>query len=546
MRRILLILSVLLDVGVASVMYPIHKRGGKLRKKRFISSVIAIVLVCTFGFVGKSEAQKYGGTLTLGMYSDISTPDLHRTIGNPGGLMGAFIAEGLTQYDEESNIVPQLSESWKISPDAKEYTFYLRKGVQFHNGRELTAEDVRKNIEHFMDEKTRSPRRGEYDTIHRVEALDKYTVKFYLKDSDLGALAMLRQAPTFITAPECFESKPPHPIGTGPFEFVEWKPRQYLKLKKFKNYWKKDKNGNPLPYVDEVILKPINDDTVRYTALRTGDVDWVWTLPFEQLPEIRKNPPAGIELSVRGGVRWVHLQLNCGKGPTKDLRVRQAIAYAIDKKAIMDGLTWGIAPPESQIYPPGNQWYVEGLKDPYVVADLAKARQLLKEAGYEKGVQLNAIVQNETFVMNLAMLAQANLKRAGIDLQIEILDRAAHQARQTKHQFDVNPTHLTFISDPDSIYYDYFASKGDHNYPDYNNPEYDKLIEEGRRTFEVVRRKEIYRRALELINQDLPDIFLGHYPNAQASRTYLKNMKTNSRGDTAWSEGGACHAWIEK
>jgi len=512
-------------------------------EKRFSGLTAVLLFVWVLGLAGMSEAQKYGGTVTLGMYSDLMTTDLHRMIGNPTAQFGMLVAPSLVDFDDGGSFVPGLAESWKVSPDASEYTFFLRKNILFHNGRELTAEDIKKNIERLQDEKTRSPRREEYLIIKKVEAIDKYTVRFYLTGPNAAFLTVLRPSNMFITAPESFESN--HPIGAGPFEFVEWKTRQYVKVKRYKNYWKKDKSGNQLPYVDEVILKPIPDDAVRYTALRTGDVDWIWAFPFEQIPEIRKNPPPGIVASIRGGERSIQLNLNCARGPTKDVRVRQAMAYAIDKKELMEGLTWGVAPPEAQKFPRGTDWYFEGIEDPYRVADLAKARQLLKEAGYEKGVPLNMIVRNETFIMNMAALAQAHLKRIGIDLKLEIIDRTTHQARQQKQQFDLYPTHLPPVPDPDD-YYVYYRSKADQNYTGYSNPECDKLLEEGRRTGDVAKRKEIYRKVVELINRDLPSIFLGHYPVAQASRTYLKNMKTNSRGDVIWAYGGITQAWLEK
>lgn len=514
-------------------------------KKRFIGSIMVTVFICIFGFVGKGEAQQYGGTLKLGMYSDIHTPDLHRTVGNPTAQFAILVSEPMLAYDEQCNLVPELVESWKVSPDATECTFFVRKGVLFHNGRELTAEDLKKNVDHMRNPKTRSPFRAQFKSIKKSEVIDKYTVKFYFKESYADFLSPFRR-PLYITAPESFESNPPHPIGTGPFEFVEWKARQYVKVRRFKGYWKKDKNGNQLPYVDEVILKPITDDTVRYMALRTGDVDWIWALPFEQILEMRKNPPEGVVPSIRGGVRWIHLNLNCASGPTKDFRVRQAIAYALDKKALLDGLTWGIAPFDPQIFPPGNKWYVEGVEDPYAEANLPKARQLLKEAGYEKGVQLNAIVRNETFIMNLALLAQGQLRKAGIDLRLEMMDRASHQSWQVRRQFNVNPTHLAFYPEPDSLYARYFHSGERQNYAGYNNPEYDKLVEEASRTLEIEKRKGLYAKALGLLHRDLPHIFFGHYPIVQASRTYLKNMKSNARGDIVWAYGGAAFAWIEK
>ena len=515
----------------------------KTRPMRLIGITALVFIVCS---AAPSRAQKTGGTLTLGMYSDISNPDLHRTTGNPTSQFGILIAEGLVEYDEQCNAVPGVAESWKASPDATEYTFILRKGVMFHNGRELTAEDVKKNYEHIIDPKTRSPRSGGFKTVKRIEAVDKYTLKFYLNGSDASFPDGLVSLVAFITAEESFEAKPPRPIGTGPFEFVEWQPRQYVKLKRFPNYWKKDSKGTRLPYVDEVILKPMVDDTVRYTALRTGDVDWIFELPFEQVPELKKNPPSGVVPAIKPGVRWFYLMLQTQHGPLKDVRVRQAIAYAMDKKGVMDGLTWGIATPEAQPYAPGSQWYFP-IQDPYAKPDLERARKLLKEAGYEKGVQLDTIVRNETIIMNLATLAQAQLKKAGIELKFQVMDRATHQARQEKGDWDVNPGHLAYYSDPDGVYGDYMYGKSPRtNYGRYVNPEYDKLIEEARRISDTAKRKELYRKGLEFLTRDVPYVFFGHLPVAQAARSQVKNMKTNCRGDVRWFGGGVDHAWIEK
>ena len=152
-------------------------------KKRLASLFITIALACIFGLAEESRAQKYGGTLNLGMYSDISNPDLHRSTGNPTAQMGMLVTESVVDFDEHCNVVPGVAESWKISADASEYTFFLRKGVRFHNGRELLAEDVKKNYEHFMDPKTGAPDLGDFQSaINRIEAVDKYTVNFTSKD----------------------------------------------------------------------------------------------------------------------------------------------------------------------------------------------------------------------------------------------------------------------------------------------------------------------------------------------------------------------------
>ena len=509
-------------------------------------SLTALLLAFGLAAPNQGAAQNYGGTLNLGMYADLHTPDLHRTVGNPTAQMGILVAESLVDYDEKCDIVPGLAESWEVTPDGKEYTFNLRKGVKFHNGEELTAEDVKKNYEHFLAKETKSPRRGNFNSIKGMEVLDRHRIKFTLDKRDAGFLVKFRPLVAFITHSDSFESKPPKPIGTGAFEFVEWKPKQYVKVKRFKDYWKKDAKGNQLPFVDEVILRPITDATVRYTALRTGDVDWVWTVPFEQLQAIQAKPPKGITPSFKPGARWFYLNLNLSKGPLKDIRLRQALAYAIDKKALMDGITWGIATPEAQAYYPGSTWYFKDVEDPYSEGNPEKARALMKEAGYEKGVDLVTIVRNETVILNLATLAQAQLKKVGINLKFQVMDRAAHRKRQGKGEFDVNPGHLTYVPDPDGLYYRFFRKGQRNNYAKWDSAEYNALVDEGRATADNAKRRVIYRKAVDLINKDLPHLFLGHLPIFQAARTHLKNMNTNCRGDVRWSDGGVTHAWLEK
>ena len=511
-------------------------------------SLSLAALLLAFGLTAPNDAaaQKYGGTLTLGMYADLHTPDLHRTVGNPTAQMGVLVAESLVDYDEKCDIAPGLAESWDVTDDGKAYTFNLRKGVMFHNGKELTAEDVKKNYAHFLDKKTKSPRRGNFNSIKGMEVLDKYRIKFTLAKPDNGFLVKFRPLVAFITHSDSFESKPPKPIGTGAFEFVEWQPKQHVKLKRFKNYWKKDAKGNQLPFVDEVVMRPILDDTVRYTSLRAGDLDWVWTVPFEQAQPIKTKPPKGVTPSFKPGARWFYLNLNLNKGPLKDIRVRQAIAYAIDKQSLMDGITWGIASAEAQPYYPGSTWHFKDVPDPYKEGNLDKARELLKAAGHEKGLDLVTIVRNETVILNLATLAQAQLKKVGVNLKFQVMDRAAHTKRQRANDFDVNPGHLTYVPDPDGLYYRFFRVGQRNNYAKWDNAEYNKLVDDGRTESDPAKRRAIYRKALDLINTDLPHLFLGHLPIFQAARTHLKNMKTNCRGDVRWSDGGVTHAWLDK
>ncbi len=401
-----------------------------MKKKFLCLSLIAVSAVFLTRCAGETDQDPYGGTLVLGMMADIQRADPHQQTGNPSNQVFSLITESLVQLDEQGRVSPGIAESWQVSDDAMEHTFFLRQGVLFHNHRELVADDVKQSYEHMKDPATRSPKRADFAIIERIEVIGRYTVKFYLKEPNAGFGATYFGGNAPIIPPETFETD--HPVGTGPFQFVEWKPRQHLKVRRFDRYW-----NAGLPRVEEIIFRPVVDDTVRYTGLLAGDLDFIFSLPFAQLPVLSGNPPPGIVPSIKGGSRWFFLNLHTQRGPLKDVRVRQAIAYALDKSTIMDGVSWGYARPEAQPYPPGSQWYYSDVVDPYLEPHLERARSLLQQAGYSEGFELIAIVRNETLIMDLAMLAQSQLAKVGIAVKLEVMDRASHLARQRQHDFDL-------------------------------------------------------------------------------------------------------------
>ncbi len=509
------------------------------REDRFLPSIGLAILLTLSGCGSASTEEQRGGTLVLGMIADIQRLDPHRQTGNPTNQVLSVITESLIELDKNGEVSPGLAESWTVSDDAIEHTFFLRRGVMFHNGRELVADDVKKSYDHIIDPATQSPKRGNFNMVKQIEVVDRYTVRFHLKVpyAAFGANYFGGNAP--IIPPETFGTN--QPVGTGPFEFVEWKPRQYLRVRRFHNYWKKD-----LPLAQELIFRPVVDDTVRYTALLAGDLDFAFSLPFSIVPELLGNPPRGITLAIKPGSRALYLNFQTQQGPLKDPRVRQAIGHALDKEAIMLGVCWGLSRPEAQPYTPGSKWYVADLEDPYRRPDLERARALLEEAGYSGGLQLSAIVRNETPILNLATWIQAQLKAIDIDVDLEIMDRATHIARERTHNFELNPGHIGVYPDPDQVLYTYNHSSSPSNWGQYNNPDFDKLVEQARGTVETGKRKDLYREALEIMNQDPHFIFLGHLPVTQAWGSHVRGLTTNIRGDIAYQGGGIALAWAER
>ena len=510
-----------------------------MKEKFLCLSLMAVSAVFLTSCTDETDQDPYGGTLVLGMIADIQRADPHRQTGNPSNQVFSLITESLVQLDEQGRVSPGIAESWQVSDDAMEHTFFLRKGVLFHNHRELVADDVKQSYEHMKDPATRSPKRADFAIIERIEVIDRYTVKFFLKEPNAGFGATYFGGNAPIIPPETFDTD--HPVGTGPFQFVEWKPRQHLKVRRFDHYW-----NAGLPHVEEIIFRPVVDDTVRYTGLLAGDLDFIFSLPFAQLPVLSSSPPPGIVPSIKGGSRWFFLNLHTQRGPLKDVRVRQAIAYALDKSTIMDGVSWGYARPEAQPYPPGSQWYYSDVEDPYLEPHLERARSLLQQAGYSEGFELIAIVRNETLIMDLAMLAQSQLAKVGIAVKLEVMDRASHLARQRQHDFDLNPGHMGFFPDPGEIFYRLNHTGVPDNWGLYSNPDFDELVERGRRTVNLTARREIYRQALDILNKEVHFIYLGHLPVAQAWRSRVHGLKTNIRGDIAFHGGGMAYAWIEE
>lgn len=509
-------------------------------KRKFLCLLLIAISAAFFTHcTSEVDQDSYGGTLVLGMIADIQRANPHRQTGNPSNQVFSLITESLVQLDEQGRVSPGIAESWQVSDDAMEHTFYLRKEVLFHNHRELVADDVKQSYEHMQDPATRSPKRADFAIIEQIEVIDKYTVRFYLKEPNAGFGSTYFGGNAPIIPPETFDTD--HPVGTGPFQFVEWKPRQHLKVRRFDRYW-----NAGLPHVEEIIFRPIVDDTVRYTGLLAGDLDFIFSLPFAQLPVLSSSPPSGITPSIKGGSRWFYLNLHTQRGPLKDARVRQAIAYALDKNAIMDGVSWGFAQPEAQPYPPGSQWYFPDVEDPYLEPDLELARSLLQKAGYSEGFELIAIVRNETLIMDLAMLVQSQLDKIGIEVKLEVMDRASHLARQSQHDFDLNPGHMGFFPDPGEIFYRLNHTGVPDNWGLYSNLEFDELVEQGRRTVDLAARKKIYRQALGILNEEIHFVYLGHLPVAQAWRSRVQGLKTNIRGDIAFHGGGMAYVWIEE
>jgi peptide/nickel transport system substrate-binding protein len=266
--------------------------GNKLLLAMVIT-LAALLAMTPVGWAGP----KAGGTLTIGESADLNNVDPHRGLSKISGKAFSLICEGLVISRLDGSPGPGLAESWDLSEGGKVWTFHLVKGAKWHNGREMSALDIKWNFERMLNKKTRSPLRGRFAIIESMKTIDCYTIQFTLKRPLVSFPALLYSAASAqvpMCAPESVnaEGKINYPIGTGAFEFVEWKQNEYFKVKKNSNYRVKG-----IPYLDEVVIRFISDETSRLAAVRSGELDWGIDMGVYQVDELAKKPVKGVVIA---------------------------------------------------------------------------------------------------------------------------------------------------------------------------------------------------------------------------------------------------------
>jgi peptide/nickel transport system substrate-binding protein len=390
-----------------------------------LALALALGAWCGLAGDGLAAAPKRGGTLTVVHGVDISHFDVQSAPGYEVIWINMNIHNSLLTLDKDLNPAPDLAERWEASPDGLAYTFYLHKGVKFHDGTDFDAEAVRWNFEHMMDPKTRSAVRVFYTDVQAVEALDRHTVRFVLKEPNyLFPLIVAGYRYGFVvSSPTAFKTMSEQeyrmkPVGTGPFKLLEWVPNDHITLVRNEHYWKKD-----LPYLDKVIFKVLPDPMTQVSALKAGEVDLLNSVS----PELVRVLERDRNITVLSGVETTPMvaQLQVSTPPFDDLRVRKAIGcYGIDRQEIAEKALLGLTRPWVSMAPPDTKGAVNlNALCPY---DPEKARALLKEAGYDERnpLRYTLITDNEKAIFaNIAVLLKEQYRKLGVEVKVEVQDK---------------------------------------------------------------------------------------------------------------------------
>jgi peptide/nickel transport system substrate-binding protein len=491
----------------------------------------------------QTSGPRYGGTLRLGMQTDPVGLDPHLSSATATRNMMEHVYDTLIFYSAEGRFRPGLAESWTTSTDGLAWTFRLRRNAKFHNGRPFVAEDVVYTINRIKDPKTRSPRAGDFADVDSVTAADPYTVVFKLKKPFAPLIAKLSNSLSAAIVPKEVVEKDgdmnTNPVGTGPFRFVGYTPQQRLILVRSGDYWEADASGRRLPYLDRLEFVFFPDAVARSTALRTGTVDFIEYVPSSEVRNLRSD--ANVEVLGGPSANFRSIYINTAVAPFNNMKVRQAMAWAINRKEIIDTALFGVGGIDAtgSVIPPGN--YFALTKNVYDKVDIERGKRLLAEAGQPNGFEADLYVTSTyDFLRTPAEIIQAHVAKIGIRLRIQAADWSVYLPTVFAKRYALTLLGTSGQVDPDDYLYNNFRTGDARNYVNFSDAQFDKLVEEGQTIADEAQRKRLYEQAQMRLMETEPMVMLFH-------STTFEAVRKNVQGFEHWSNQsyyGLRRTWI--
>ncbi len=447
-----------------------------------------------------------------------------------------IIFNGLLVRNERDELIPSIIEKWERADD-RTFIFYLKKGVKFHNGKILDSEDVKYTFQSFLDENFISLRKQAFTLLEKVEIIDKWTVKFILKEPYSSFLINLTVGIVPKGAGKDFYKKP---IGTGPFKFISQDSEKII-LDAFSDYFE----GKPK--IDRLVVRIIPDAMTRALELKRGSVDFgLNVLPPDLIHFLSQDKK--LKIIRKPGTTYYYLGINLKDSILKNKKVRQAIAHAINRNEIISNIMRDFARPANSVLAPSNWAYERDLKE--YKYNPEKANKLLDEAGYpRKGKKSRFKIiyktSNSSFGRQLGLIVKDNLRKVGIDVEIKSYEFATFYSDIIRGNFQIYSLRWIGVSDPD-IFYNLFHSQNlppkGANRVGYINPIVDKLIEKARTTYNRKERKELYSQIQKIIAEDLPYISLFYGDNIAVMSKKVQGVKIYPAGDFTFLK----NVWLKK
>ncbi|MER9316890.1 ABC transporter substrate-binding protein [Mesorhizobium sp. M0659] len=460
-------------------------------------------------------SQAFAARTDLVIGIPLEPPHLDPTAGAAAAIdevLYANVFEGLTRIGPNGEVLPDLAESWAISDDGKVYTFKLHTGVKFHDGSDFDAGDVKFSLDRARADNSVNAQKALFAAIDTVEVVDPTTVKVTLKNPQGSFLYNMGWGDAVIVAPESADTNKEKPIGTGPFKFQSWTKGSSITLVKSDTYW-----GAPVS-LDKAEFRIVPDAAAAVPALLSGDIQ---AFPFfdpDSVAQVKDDPRFKVVVGSTEGETI--LAINNKKPPFDKLEVRQAIAFALDRKAIIDGASAGLGVPIGSHMSPASKAYVDltGLY-PH---NVDKAKELLKQAGFENGIKATLKLPPPSYARLGGEIIASQLRDVGIDLEIIPVEWAQWLDQVfTKKDYD-----LTIVSHTEPNDIDIYSRKD--YYFNYDNPAFDKIIAELNLTSDDAKRNTLLGEAQKILADDAVVGFLYELPKVGVWDAKLQGLWENA------------------
>ena len=510
---------------------------------KLVGMALAVGLLVALGIPGGvSHAAKMGGEITVGIDTDAKGWDPHKATAFTSFSFFEHVYECPIRYNAKGAIIPSLATSWE-TPDDRTIIFNVRKGVKFHNGRLMTGEDFRYSYMRLKDPK-QSQYPSEWIALESVDVLSKYKVRFNLNRPDPIMLRNMAQCRFAAIVPK--EVVEEHgdltavQVGTGPWTVKQYIPGDYTIFERFEDYW-----DSPYPRLDRMKFQVIKDEISRLAAVRKGVMEVTWVKEAHMAAGARKTK--GLKVYTPPPARQGRIFFNTKKPPFDNVKLRQAVAAAIDWDALVANILFGFGTKSASVPPAAAPYALpqdEVEKMRFKNRNLSLSKQLLREAGHPDGFSFTMLTsEHGPDYTSTAQIVQSNLKDVGIKMKIEVAEWGIHLKRWRACEHQSSYIGGVWKADPDLYLRPYVHGDNAEKFCGYKNPEVDRMMDQARTMVDVEKRVKVWHEIQRILGEDLPVLFtMVGPPRFEITRDFIKDYNFMPQ----ISRFNLKYAWIDK